>query len=164
MNEKKILVSLVVATLLLIGGGAFFLMKTMTAEPISASESVKVAAVERNFDWGEIRINGGNATKTFLIKNDGTDNLKLYNIKTSCTCTKAQVEIEGVKSPLFSMHSTSSWRGEVLPGREAKLTVIFDPAFHGPSGIGPITRLVSVDTNDPRNLKLEFNLTAKVVQ
>ena len=60
------------------------------------------------------------------------------------------------------MNSSFSWVGDVPPQKEAQLEVIFDPAYHGPSGVGPINRLVSVETNDTKNSRIEFSLTGTV--
>lgn len=165
MNNKKIVISLIVLTLLILGGGIYVLSVT-SASPvkITSSQNAKAQIGQKTFDWGNIPINGGNATRTFTIKNVGSDVLKLTGVKTSCTCTKAQVSIDGKTSPYFSMHSTSPWVGEVSPGKEAQLTVIFDPAFHGPTGVGPVERLVSVETNDVQNPNLEFSLKGVVVK
>lgn len=165
MNDKKIIIGLIVLTALIFGGGIFVLSKTSSGPAeIKSSQNAKVAVDQKTFDWGNIPYSGGNVTKTFTIKNTGTDILKLTGIKTSCDCTKAQVTIDGKTSPYFSMHSTSSWVGEVPPGKEAELKVIFDPAFHGPSGVGPMERLISVDTNDVSNPKIEFSLKGVVVK
>lgn len=164
-TEKKIILSIVLATFLLLGGSTFILSNSSTsAAKIGLSQNVKLEVPEKNYNWGEIRMSNGNAIKTFTLKNSGTDVLKLSNIKTSCHCTKAQIVIYGASSPLFGMNDVSSWVGEVLPGKEAQLTVIFDPNFHGPTGAGPIERLVSVETNDPKEPKLEFSLTGIVVK
>lgn len=163
MNEKKILIVLVLVTFLIIGGGVLFLSSTAPAQ-MEVSKNVKVSVDQKTYDWGKIPYSDGNATKIFTIKNTGTDSLRLTNIKTSCACTKAQVTIGSANSPYFSMHTTSSWIGEVPAGKEAKLTVIFDPTFHGPSSAGPMTRLISMQTNDPANLNLEFTLTGNVVK
>ncbi|MDP3758522.1 MAG: DUF1573 domain-containing protein, partial [Candidatus Daviesbacteria bacterium] len=104
------------------------------------------------------------ATKTFTIKNSGTDVLQLSAVKTSCTCTKAQISIEGKTSPYFNMHLTSGWVGEIPPGKQAQLLVIFDQTFHGPTGVGPVERLVSLETNDSQNPNLEFSLKGVVVK
>ena len=117
-----------------------------------------------SFEWGEININGGNATHEFTIENRGTGELDLANILTSCACTSAQITIDGVVSPYFGMHSTSSWVGKVAPGKTATVSVIFDPLFHGPTATGPIERLISVKTNDPKNENMEFNLTGNVIK
>jgi len=165
MNDKKIIFLLIASTIILLIGGVFFLTKTTVTPEIKASQNAKAYVGDStSFDWGTIPMSKGNAVKSFTIKNTGTDTLKLYNVKTSCHCTKAYVTINGVDSPSFGMDSLSSWTGEVLRGKEAKLTAVFDPAFHGSQGTGPINRFVSVETNDPANSKLTFTLTGNVVK
>lgn len=165
MNDKKIIIGLIVLTLLILGGGVFVLSKTTTTGQINGvSNEVKISVDAKTHDWGTIPYEGGNVTKTFNIKNTGTGILKLTNIKTSCACTFAQLTIDGKMSPKFGMHTTSSWVGEVAAGKEAQLTVVFDPAFHGPTGVGPMERLVSVQTNDISNPNLEFSLKGVVVK
>ncbi len=163
MNEKKLFLGFALVTLLVIGGGVFFLNSTAPAQ-VSSGKNVKVSIDQKTYDWGKIAYSEGNATKTFTIRNTGTDPLQLTNVKTSCACTKAQLTIGSTTSPYFGMHTTSSWVGEVLAGKEAKLTVIFDPTFHGPSALGPMTRIISMQTNDPANSTLEFTLTGNVVK
>jgi len=131
---------------------------------VEKSDQAKAEAGETNYDWGEIKINGGNAEKVFLIKNTGTGPLILSSVSTSCMCTTAQVIINGKESPFFGMHQKSSWMGEVSAGREAELKIVFDPAFHGPSGVGVMTRQIEVATNDKNNPKLEFTLKGNVVK
>lgn len=164
MSERKVFIIFIVATVLILSGGIYFLAKTTGTASLDVSKNAQVKVSEKQYDWGTIKYDGGNATKTFSIKNTGTDILQLSNIKTSCTCTKAEIEINGKSSPSFSMHSVSGWIGEVKSGEEARLTVIFDPTFHGPSGVGPVNRIVSVETNDASVPKLEFTLTGNVVK
>lgn len=164
MNEKKLIILIAAVTLIILSGGVYVLSQTSISSQFQTSSNAKLEVNEKSFDWGQISYSGGNVSKTFTIKNSGTGILKIKDIKTSCTCTKAQVTIDGQSSPYFSMHSTSAWMGEIKPNQEAKLTVIFDPAFHGPSGVGPITRLVLMDTNDQTSPKLEFSLTGNVIK
>ena len=165
MNSKKFIIGFIAITILILGGGIFLLSSTTSAPAkITTSQNAKATVSEKTFDWGNIPYSGGNVTKTFVIKNTGSDPLQLTGVKTSCTCTKAQIIIDGKTSPYFSMHSTSGWVGEVAPNKEAQLNVIFDPAFHGPTGVGPIERLISVGTNDLQNLTLEFSLKGVVVK
>lgn len=163
MNDKKIIIGFIIFTLLILGVGIYILSVSTIQSQLSTSQNARVSTDHKNFDWGNISYGGGIATHTFTIKNSGSEVLKLTNIKTSCTCTQAKVEIEGKTSPLFSMHSTSSWVGEVAPSKEAKLSVIFDPAFHGPSGVGSVERLISLETNDAANAKMEFSLKGVVI-
>ena len=165
MTDKKIIIGFIVLTILILGGGIFVLSSTSaTPAKITASQNAKVEILEKTFDWGNIPYSGEKVTKTFTIKNSGTDILQLSGIKTSCTCTKAQISVDGKTSPYFSMHSTSSWVGEIPPGKEAQLLVIFDQTFHGTTGVGPIERLVSMETNDTQNPSLEFSLKGVVIK
>ncbi|KKQ29859.1 MAG: hypothetical protein A3H17_01680 [Candidatus Levybacteria bacterium RIFCSPLOWO2_12_FULL_37_14] len=165
MNDRKFIIITVVLTVALLFGGIFFLTKTTNAPQITASQNAKAYVVDpTSFDWGDIPMYKGNKTKVFAIKNTGTDTLKLFNVRTSCHCTKAYVTIDGNDSPSFGMDNLSAWTGEVLAGKEAKLTVVFDPAFHGPQGMGAVNRFVSVETNDQANSKLTFTLTGAVVK
>lgn len=164
MNEKKLLILFIAVTSILLFGGVIFVSSSTSTPQVTASQNVKASVNQDSFDWGNIPYAGEKATKTFTIKNPGTDVLKLMNIKTSCHCTKASVTIDGKESPSFGMDGLSSWVGEVSPGKEATLTVVFDQAFHGESGIGPVERYVSLETNDPRNSKLTFTLTGTVVK
>lgn len=160
--EKKLILFTIISTLFIMGGGMIFLSSSQ-APQITASQNAKAYTITpTSADWGQIPMYKGNVSKTFVIKNTGTDTLKLFNVKTSCHCTKAYVTIDSQDSPNFGMDSYSSWTGEVVPGKEAKITAVFDPAFHGPTGTGPINRFISVETNDKANPKITFTVTGTV--
>lgn len=161
--NNKIIIGIVLFTVSLLVGGIILLSGSgSTSATITVSQNAKATVGQKNYDWGQINMKDGNVSKTFAIKNTGTDTLKLTNIKTSCHCTKAQVKINNTSSPFFGMNNVSSWIGEVVPGQEAQLEVVFDPAYHGPQGVGPINRLVAVETNDKNNSRIEFSLTGTV--
>uniref|UniRef100_A0A831YSY1 DUF1573 domain-containing protein n=1 Tax=candidate division WWE3 bacterium TaxID=2053526 RepID=A0A831YSY1_UNCKA len=133
--------------------------------PAKLSETGAQAYTDHtSFEWGEIKIDGGNATHEFTIENKGTGELELANLVTSCACTSAQVTINETASPYFGMHSNSSWVGKVAPGETATLSVIFDPLFHGPEAVGPMERFIAVETNDPQNARMEFKLSGNVIK
>ncbi len=133
-------------------------------QDVTLSQNAKLEVPEKTFDWGVIKYSGDKATKTFVIKNIGSDPLKIYNVKTSCACTSANLTIDGKISPKFDMHTKSSWVGELSANKEAILSVIFDPTFHGPTAVGPMERLISMQTNDLVFPTLEFKLTGNVVK
>lgn len=163
MNDKKIFALVGLFTLVILVLGMVFTNKTQPPE----LEQTAMAAVEimdeSSHDWGEIDINGGNMEKAFQIKNNGEGNLEITNVKTSCMCTEARVVINDKNSPVFGMHTRSGWKGVIEPGQTAEVKVVFDPMFHGPQGTGPITRLISFNTNDSDNSTVEFKLTGNVV-
>lgn len=166
MNDKLALILMILATLIIIIGGIFIVSLTSPSAPSVSSSSNAIAYTmdPTSFDWGNIDYDADIATKEFKIKNKGSDVLKLYNIKTSCHCTKAQIVTGETESPYFGMSGISSWVGEVKPGKEARLIVKFDQRYHGPQGVGPINRFVSIETNDKGNQKITFTLTGIVVK
>lgn len=163
MSQKKIIIIFAVITFaLLIGGVTLLSSGSSTSAKITSSQNAKALVPEKNYDWGNIPMQNGNVTKTFAVRNTGSEVLKITKVKTSCHCTKAQFKIGDSTSPYFGMNNVSSWIGEVAPGQEAQMEVIFDPAYHGPQGVGPINRLVSIETNDANNSRIEFSLTGTV--
>ena len=166
MNDKKIIILMILSIVIILLGAIFIVGPGSSGTPsVSASNNAKAYTLDpTSFDWGIIDFNSDIATKEFKIKNKGTDVLKLYNIRTSCHCTKAQIVVEGDESPYFGMSGVSSWIGEVKPGKEARLIVKFDQRYHGPQGVGLINRFVSIETNDKGNPKLTFTLTGNVVK
>ncbi len=163
MSPNKIIIAIITLTLLIIIGGVSFLSKTGSTQ-LQTSKEVHFQILETSHDWGEIPINNGNVNKTFRIENNGPEVLELANISTSCMCTTAQVTINDQVSPFFGMHSKSSWLGQVPAGQSAQVFIEFDPAFHGPNGTGQVTRQVSIQTNDPNNPLITFNLTGNVIK
>jgi len=131
--------------------------------PSNSRYAIVKATGKTDHDWGTIGINDGKVRATYTIKNEGTESLKLFNIVTSCACTTAQIKVGEKTSPEFGMHTKSQYVSEVSPKKTAELIAVFDPAFHGPSGTGPITRQIMIETNDKTNPQLAFTAEAVVV-
>lgn len=163
---SKFTITALFITSLILGFGVWLISKPTAGSQLGTSISAggKAEVGSTNFDWGTIDYGGGDVTAEFTINNSGTGPLSLSEVSTSCMCTTAQVIINENKSPFFGMHQKSSWIGKIPAGGQAVLKVIFDPAFHGPQGVGPIERQVVMTTTDPQNPKLEFNLKGTVVK
>ena len=65
-----------------------------TASPVLGKNGV-LAARENNYDFGSISMAAGKVSKTFAIKNTGTDALAVSQLYTSCMCTVATLKIGG---------------------------------------------------------------------
>lgn len=165
MKDKQIIIGTVIATFIILSVG-IVLVGSLGTPQITATENAKAAILsQKSYDFGKVAYNGAKVQKTYIIKNSGTEILKLYNIKTSCHCTKAYATTpDGSESPYFGMSGVSSWVGEVSPGGQAKITAIFDPTYHGLQGAGPVIRYISVETNDKSNSKLTFTLAGIVTK
>lgn len=163
-GSDSFVIWIIVVTVLILGGAVYFGSKIGLSAQVTTDSQVSVAVKENRFDWGTIDINGGIVSKTFTITNEGSAPLKLYEVKTSCTCTTAQLKTADQTSKKFAMHDRNTDVFEVQPQETAELVITFDPAFHGPSGVGPASRVVTINTNDVENPTLTFQLMANVVK
>jgi len=161
----KALLATIAATIILTGGGILLATKTAKgAGVVGKNEQTTAFSDHATFDWGVIAYDSAPATHSFPIKNDGTEPLKVANIKTSCTCTTARLVTAEGTSRKYGMHQKSNWVGIIQPGETAQLEIEFDQKFHGPSGTGPVQRMVSLETSDPARSYMEFSLTGTVVK
>jgi hypothetical protein len=163
-GPDKFLAGVVIITVLILALAVFFGTRMGETIQVTTDTQVAISVDSNRYDWGTIDLNGGIVSKSFAIENSGSILLKLYDVKTSCMCTTAQLKTTEKTSNKFGMHEKSSSVFEVKPGETAELVVEFDPAFHGPSGTGPISRTITMNTNDAKNPTLSFNLTATVVK
>ncbi len=151
-------------TLVVLVGTIYFGGKAGKATQVSADSNVELSVESTNHSWGTIEYDGGTVAKTFSIGNTGTEIVRLYDVVTSCMCTTAQLITPEKSSGKFGMHSSSSEIYELKPGESAELKIEFDPAYHGPSGVGQVTRTVVVKTNAAKHPQLTFQLSALVVK
>jgi len=163
MNIRAVIIGVLLTTIL-IGTGVVIMSRSPNAASLEKTDKTKFFTDHNNYDWGKINYEGGVVNHVFEIKNSGESNLKLANIKTSCMCTTAKITTPAGASPVFKMHQVSDWQGELKSGEMAKLEVEFDPVFHGPTGVGPIERIISFETSDPLQPYVEFNLKGVVVK
>jgi hypothetical protein len=160
--SNKFLIGVIGVTVLVLVVGVVAAVK-WPASSASLTGGGKLQLAEKTYDWGDIPINGGKVEKAFEITNSGEGVLELANFATSCMCTTAVVEMAEGASPAFGMHEKSAWKGRLEPGDTAVVKVVFDPAYHGPGGKGVVTRVVSFETSDPDNKKVELWLKGKVI-
>lgn len=184
MNNEKSKLSLIlpIALAVIIIGGLVFTLSAKSSEN-SVSETsyqsketvepkeqtaqgeAKVEYDKEEFQFGTISMSKGKVKKSFKIKNIGESNLKISKMATSCMCTTAQLIVGEKKSPVVQMHDGQArWTEELKPGEEGLVETIFDPAAHGPQGVGEIMRVISFETNDPNNKTVELHFSANVVR
>lgn len=155
---------IVIATVLILGVAVYFGTKTGATTQVTTNSEIAMSIDANTHDWGTIDYDGGIVSKNFSIKNTSDTTLQLYDVKTSCMCTTAQLKTPDKTSRKFKMHEKTTDIIEVKPGETANLLVEFDPAFHGPSGVGPITRTITMNTNSTKDSVLTFNLTGTVIK
>lgn len=124
-----------------------------------------LTAVETDFDFGRISMANGEVSHRYAIKNAGTEQALVTAIYTSCMCTRAILWARDGKAGPFGMpgHGLLPRTNKMIaPGETAEIEAIFDPNAHGPAGIGPIDRVISIETagaSQPLELKFKGLVT-----
>lgn len=168
--DKKFVAFIIVFCVAIIGIAILISNSTSTQNTraaISKTAGAKINVSISSKNVGNIPYNGGHLIQTFPLKNEGAKNLEIANIATSCMCTKAYLKQGDKKSEEFGMKGmsgSSSWKGILKPGESAEIVADFDPTYHGPQGIGPITRTVSFETNDPDKPYIEVSFEGDVIK
>ena len=167
-KDTKILIGVLVFSFLLIVGFAIWQGgKESPAKEVDAIASVDIKDLEvspASYDVGTIKMKDGNVVKTYEVKNTSTESMKLQRIATSCMCTKTKIKIGDKETREFGMEGMGDKNPPInleLPsGQTATVTAIFDPAAHGPKGVGSFDRTVFLYFSNPSGTKeLKFNGT-----
>lgn len=160
MNKEHstILKIIIIPIIIIIGGFFVWQLGLLEPAPVKLSNSVLTIA-PAEFDFGQISMANGNVDTTFTLKNDGEEPVKITEISTSCMCTTAQIEGKS-----FGMHGSPNANIEIPAKGSKKMKVIFDPNAHGPTGVGPITRVVYIRTNSKIAPPKEVIIKAVVVK
>lgn len=121
--------------------------------PLSAISVVEAS----NYNFGTVSMKNGKVSKTFIIKNTQSEPVTLSKLYTSCMCTEATLKVASKTQGPFGMlgHGFIPEFSETLrPNEEAEIEVVFDPAAHGPSGVGKIQRTVTLENNAGRPVEI----------
>lgn len=164
MNKSNI-VGFAVATLALVG--IIWIAQTKKQDntntvPIASGSGGSLTAEEMDFDFGSISMAAGNVKHSFKIKNADASVATIGKMYTSCMCTIATLEVRGEKFGPYGMPGHGfipQLNQTVNPGEEAIVEVVFDPAAHGPAGVGRIERAVVIEQDGQRPLELGFTAT-----
>ena len=167
--KNKNIILLIIGILFLIG--IVSLIATQESGGGSKSTAYSAGALtapERIFDFSTISMKNGTVSHRFEVQNDGEEPVVIEKVYTSCMCTVASViDSDGKTYGEFGMpgHSgPSRTRIEVAPGKKAIVEAVFDPAAHGPSGVGLAQRPIYLETNSAASPKLELAFQAMVTR
>lgn len=124
----------------------------------------KIGAGHIDYDFGPVSMAKGKVSHIYKIVNTSSEPTIISKIYTSCMCTVASFTTQdGQKFGPFGMPGHGGPSGKIntalQPGQEAELEAVFDPAAHGPAGVGAIDRVVYVETSDGQKLELKFTAT-----
>ena len=131
-------------------------------QPASVEQpaAVNLAVDESFFDFGNMSMAAGVVVHEFKVKNIGTTEAVISQIYTSCMCTEATFKKGDTKLGPFGMPGhgfVPKIKGAIGVGEEGIIEVPFDPAAHGPAGVGPVDRVVYLVYKDKdKPIELEF--------
>jgi len=104
------------------------------------------------YDFGLVSMLKGNVEHEFAIQNTTAAEVTVTQVETSCMCTRAIIKLpDGKEMGPFGMPGhgfVPSVNAVIRPGEKIMVRAIFDPAAHGPAGIGKIERAVTLTTNN----------------
>ncbi len=130
-----------------------------TASPLPVSVGA-LSSPDTDFNFGSISMAGGKVKHRYAVKNTSAAPVKIERIYTSCMCTTATF----IKGPrvvgVYGMpgHGAVPAVNETLePGETGYIDATFDPAAHGPAGLGHTVREIAVEQAGADPLRLGFS-------
>lgn len=152
MKNKIIIASIAILVVgLLLWGKIGSSRPTESAALATGSTSANISEQIPAYDFGPVSMIRGNVEHEFTITNTNDADLTITKIETTCMCTKAVLKLsDGKEMGPFGMsgHGFSpSVSAVVRTGEKLAIRAIFDPAAHGPAGIGKVERAVILETS-----------------
>jgi len=120
--------------------------------------------IRPNFvDLGEVSNSKGIIITDFRIKNNGTQDLIITDLKTSCACLHASFIKDGDESVRTGRFSHSEgWTFILEPNEDALLRTYYDPRVTNWQ-TGHVERIVTITSNDPIYFERIIKLAAELV-
>ncbi|MFH1187219.1 MAG: DUF1573 domain-containing protein [Candidatus Levyibacteriota bacterium] len=165
--DKKFIIGIVAFVILIFGFAIVFAGKGSSKAVIEKTVGAKIEIDYSSKNLGDIIYEKGTVPHSFPIKNIGSKDLEIANMTTSCMCTQVYFKGKSEESSKYGMKGMSApsdWKGVLKPEESAEIIIEYDPQYHGPQGLGPISRTVSMETNDPDHPYVEFNFEGVVVK
>ncbi|MBI2039254.1 MAG: DUF1573 domain-containing protein [Candidatus Niyogibacteria bacterium] len=166
--NSKIIIGVFASVLLLAGLLWIARSDLQNTAAVSLASRSALSAEEADFDFGTISMAAGNVSHAFRVKNAGSEPIAIEKMYTSCMCTTATLTKGAQTFGPYGMPGHNSFiprMNETLgPNAEAVIEAVFDPAAHGPAGVGLAERSVYIETNSAGAPTLELTFRAEVTR
>lgn len=148
----KILLGVIVV---LVAGGITAAVVATVKSQSADDGKARLKLETSRLDFGDVAMSDGLVKRTIKIENTGDADLKITQMFTSCMCTTVALEVGGEKGPAFGMpghggNAPAFWSATIKPGESGNLEIVFDPNAHGPDAVGPVTRNITIVSNNGR--------------
>jgi hypothetical protein len=144
---------------------------TKSAQPAPSATSTAgtrqagaLKARDARFEFGPISMAAGKVSHRYWFRNESGAPVLIRQVYTSCMCTTATL-IKGMRvigsygmpghGPLPAVNET------LAPDEAAYVDVVFDPAAHGPAGLGFTERVVTIEPGAGAPLQVAFTAYVK---
>ena len=111
---------------------SFFLFAFVFASLVFAQPKAVIHPMEYDF-----------VTKIVVIKNQGSEMLKINEVKASCGCT-----------------AVVAGKNELMPNESTDIKV----SFNSEGKAGKQNKIITIETNDPKNSTIKLSLTGNVIK
>jgi hypothetical protein len=121
-----------------------------------------LGSMARFYNFGTVSMAAGDVAHRYTVTNLGQSPITVTKLYTSCMCTTATLVTPSGRRGPFGMpgHTPiSAIRERLAPGETALVDVVFDPAAHGPAGVGRIDRTVTLENDAGEPFELAFTAT-----
>lgn len=138
-----------------------------TSETEVPKVQAKLSTDSPFFDFDTISMKNGVVSHMFEVENNGEEPIVINKVYTTCMCTTVDImSFDKVKLGSFGMpgHGGADDKAKIMVGQGEKILIEahFDPAAHGPSGIGMIQRSIFLESNSLSMPKMELSFRAMV--
>lgn len=129
------------------------------SSPTEVTVKSALTAPETLYDFGVVLMKDGKVSHRFKIVNPTDKDVTAEYLSTSCMCTTAYIVDDKSQSGPYGMEGMgSSGKAKLLfkPQETREIEVVFDPNAHGPAGVGPLQRFVTLTDTTGGKLQLEI--------
>lgn len=155
MDSNKIIILVGIAAVISLAIAGFVFHPFSFSEGNNAADNnaqtgEMLVMAETSYDFGSVSMGAGKVNHAFQLKNDSSSPVVVDKVYTSCMCTTAIFKNGGKPFGPFGMQGHGyipSIKQTVDSGETAELEVVFDPAAHGPAGVGYIERVIYLETS-----------------
>ena len=158
MNSKTIIIG-ALATFALLFGGLYLMSRPQPQVSVNPQATGQLTVAESFYDFGSVSMAKGLVTHKFTLTNAGSVPATVTKMYTSCMCTKAKLTVADQSWGPIGMPDHTAMPNlsvQIEPGQTAEVEAVFDPAAHGPAGVGVIERQVTLELNGQSPLQLSF--------
>ena len=158
--NKYVIISIIIGTVVMLGGLIWVGQPADSNDQDGSGTTFLLKSEEKLFDFGTISMAKGKVSHEFKVTNESDQPITLKKIHTSCMCTATNFILNQKKYGPFGMQGmgggVTSANVTINPGESAMAEAIYDPAAHGPAGVGPIDRFIYLEDAFGGRLELEI--------